>query len=316
VAGIRLMIKSMNADIEVSRTMPPPWEVGARKSRTPMMPVPGVSVDAMSVLRSMLRNGDSLIRPVLREVSGTVRDFRAKHADLVTSFQAPRCILNQKITASRRFAAQSYATSRIKTIARAYGATSNDVLLAMCGGALRSYLMELNALPDRPLVAGVPVSMRRDDGDSGNEFGLALTHLGTHLPDAADRLLAIKSCMDYTKQRMRGMTAAQLITYGALTMLPGVVNMATGIDSKTTLVNVVISHVPGPRQTVYWQGCKLTGLYPVSILIDGIALNITLTSRHDFVDFGLIACRKTLPHMQRLLDYLEQSLKELEQAAA
>ena len=85
-----------------------------------------------------------------------------------------------------------------------------------------------------------------------------------------------------------------------------------GRSKDSALGNVVISHVPGPRRPMYWQGAKLSGLYPISLNIDGGALSITLVSRHDFIDSGLIACRKSVPHMQRLLDYLEDGLTELE----
>ncbi len=93
---------------------------------------------------------------------------------------------------------------------------------------------------------------------------------------------------------------------------PGVFNFLTGFSRSRAIVNVVISNVPGPRTETYWQGCRLDGVYPVSLLVNSIALNITLVSRHDFIDFGLIGCRKTLPHLQRLLDYLGEALDELE----
>lgn len=310
VAGIRLMIKSMSKDREESTRMPPPWEVRTKKSRSPTLPVPTPSVEGLSALRSLARGGMVSLAPVLRELKHTYADFRARNPDLVTSFQAPRSILNSPITASRRFAAQSYATPRIRKVAAGYQATVNDVILAMCGAALRKYLMELNALPDRPLVAGVPVSLRRDDSDSGNEVAFTLCHLGTHIADAGERLEAIKRVMDYNKARMKELTPAQVITYGSAMLIPGAINLLA--PSQTTAINVVISHVPGPRQPMYWQGCELSGLYPVSLIIDHIALNITLVSRQDFVDFGIIACRKTLPHVQRLLDYLEEGLSDLE----
>ncbi|HKY89792.1 MAG TPA: wax ester/triacylglycerol synthase family O-acyltransferase, partial [Nevskiaceae bacterium] len=294
VAGIRLMIKSMSPDAEASVDMPPPWEVRTKKSRSPVLPVPTVPVDGLSALRGLAREGAMALPPIFRELKSTYADFRARNPDLVTSFQAPRCILNAPITASRRFAAQSYATARIKKVAAGYGATQNDVILAMCGAALRHYLQDLNALPDRPLVAGVPVSLRRDDSDSGNEVAFTLTHLGTHIADPGERLAAIKGVMDYNKKRMRELSPAQLITYGSLFLLPGAFTLIKPLSRASTALNVVISHVPGPRQPMYWQGCQLSGLYPVSLIIDGVALNITLVSRQDYVDFGLIACRKTL----------------------
>ena len=98
-------------------------------------------------------------------------------------------------------------------------------------------------------------------------------------------------------------------------MAPTGLNLLTGLAPKWRAFNVVISNVPGPKEPLYWNGAKLKGMYPVSIVLDRIALNITLTSYQDQLEFGLIACRRTLPSMQRLLDYLEQSIRELEIAA-
>lgn len=314
VAGIRLLMKSMAPDPEASLTMPAPWEVRTRRTRERRLPVPGPSLRGLEALRSMARQGVDGVTPVLQQLRRVRRDRRDQREDCVGSLQAPRCILNQPITGSRRFAAQSYETPRIKAIARHFDATANDVILAMCGGALRRYLSEMNELPDAPLIAAVPVSTRRDDGDSGNEVAFALTHLGTHLADPEARLLSVKACMDYNKSVLRTLNPAQLMAYEGLMFAPGLVNLLTGISRDRTIVNVVISHVPGPRTDTYWQGCRLDGIYPVSLIVNQIALNITLVSRHDYVDFGLLGCRQTLPHLQRLLDGLGESLDELEAA--
>lgn len=312
VAGIRLLMKSMAPDLETSLSMPAPWEVRTRRTRERRLPVPAPSLRGLGALRAMAREGVAGVAPVVQQMISARRDLRSGNLACVSGLQAPRCLLNERITGSRRFAAQSYATERIKGIAQAFDATSNDVILALCGGALRRYLLELNALPAAPLVAAVPVSTRRDEGDSGNEIAFALTHLGTHLKDPAERLVAVKACMDYNKTTLRRLNPSQLLAYEGLMFAPGVINLLTGLSREKTLVNVVISHVPGPRQDVYWQGCRLDGLYPVSVVVDRIALNITLVSRHDYIDFGLLGCRKTLPHLQRLLDHLEDSLQELE----
>lgn len=312
VAGIRLLMKSMAPDAESSLTMPAPWEVRTRRTRERRLPVPAPSLRGLEALRAMARQGVDGVAPVLQQINRVRRDRRDHREDCVGSLQAPRCILNQPITGSRRFAAQSYETPRIKAIARHFDATANDVILAMCGGALRRYLGEMNELPDQPLVAAVPVSTRRDNGDSGNEVAFALTHLGTHLASPEARLLAVKACMDYNKAVLRTLNPAQLLAYEGLMFAPGLFNLVTGFNRDKTIVNLVISHVPGPRADSYWQGCKLDGVYPVSIVVNSIALNITLVSRHDFVDFGLLGCRKTLPHLQRLLDHLGASLDELE----
>lgn len=309
VAGIRLMLKSMSPDVLASARMPPPWALQASGVRTTST-VPAVA--GFRALAGLALQGRHSVPAVFGQVRQTVRDFRARHPDLVTSFQAPRCIFNQRISGSRRFAARSYSTARIKAVAVTLGGTTNDVVLALCSSALRRYLSDQNALPDEPLIAAVPVSIRRDDSDAGNEVAIALVNLATHLADPVRRFAAIKGSMDYNKERFRQMTPAQLFAYTAAMLVPGLLTLLPGI--KHTVANVVISHVPGPREPMYWQGCRLEGVYPASLLLDGFALNITLISRHDQVDFGLLACRRSVPQMQRLLVHIEDALAELESA--
>lgn len=315
VAGIRLLMKSMTADAASSLELPPPWEVRTRRSRERALPLPAPAFRSYGALRALLREGAAGIPPILQRLRATRADRRAGNPDCVSGLQAPACVFNGRITGSRRFAAQSYSRTRIKRIAARFDATSNDVILALCGSALRRYLLDQQALPDEPLVAAVPVSTRRDDGTSGNEIAFALTHLGTHIADPVARMHAVKACMDYNKRALRSLEPAQLLAYEGLLFAPGVINLLTGLRRDRAIVNVVISHVPGPANDLYWQGCRLDGLYPVSVLIDRIALNITLVSRNDSVDFGLLACRKTVPHMQRLLGYLDEAIDELDPPA-
>ncbi|MGQ0622383.1 MAG: WS/DGAT/MGAT family O-acyltransferase [Panacagrimonas sp.] len=309
VSGIRLLIKSMSEDPRTSASMLPTWEVGSGARPEPVL------AQALSGLEQLRASAGS-IPTVLRELGKTLKHARAHHPDLVTSLRAPRCILNQKITASRRFAAQSYSMPRIKAVARAFESTTNDVVMAMCAGALRSYLSGLDALPDKPLVAGVPVSLHRDreHAEPGNAVTFMLATLATDEPDPIERFRRIKASMDYNKQRFAAMNQSELLAYAVGMLLPGTARMIGSWERVP--MNVVISHVPGPRTQMYWQGCQLDGIYPVSIVMDGLALNITLVSRGDRVDFGLIACRRTLPSVQRLLDHLEEALVELEEAVS
>lgn len=307
VSGIRLLMKSMSDNAGISMQMPPTWEIGSGERPQPVLTKALTGIEKLKASTASIPN-------VLRELRHTYQDARAKHPDLVTSLRAPRCILNQKITASRRFAAQSYSTARMRAVAKRFDATLNDVVMAMCAGALRTYLSDLNALPDKALVAGVPVSLHRDreHAEPGNAVTFMLATLATDIADPVERFCTIKAAMDYNKSRFNGMSQAELLVYALGMFTPGLINMRGNWERMP--INVVISHVPGPRTPMYWQGCQLEGLYPVSLIMDGIALNITLVSRADFVDFGLIACRRTLPSVQRLLDHLEESLVELEQA--
>lgn len=307
VSGQRLLMKSMAADASTSAQMPPPWEIGSGDRPDPVLQKAIRGID-------QLRSLSASIPHVIRELRQTYRDARAHHPDLVTSMRAPRCVLNQRITASRRFAAQSYSTVRMRAVGKALDGTLNDVAMAMCAGGLRRYLADLNALPDKPLVAGVPVSLHRDreHAQPGNAVTFMLATLATDIADPIERFGAIKASMDYNKSRFQTMSQNELLVYALGMLTPGFLNMRGNWERMP--INVVISHVPGPREPMHWQGARLEGLYPVSLVMDGIALNITLVSRHDFVDFGLIACRRTLPSVQRLLDHLEESLEELEEA--
>jgi diacylglycerol O-acyltransferase len=314
VSGMKLLLESMGTSAAASRKLPPPWEVETRKSRGQPLPVPTPAADSVPALRKLAREGFKSVAPVLRELRSTYGDARKEKADLAMFGDAPPTLFNQKVSASRRVAAQSYSTPRIRAVADTLDATLNDVVLAMCAGALRRYLVDRGELPKKALTAAVPVSIRRPDSDAGNEVAFTMTTLATNLRDPAKRLHAIKRGMDYNKDRLRKLSPGQVMAYTAAIMIPGQLNSLLGRSKDSELGNVVISHVPGPRKTMYWQGAKLAGLYPISLNIDGGALNITLVSRHDFVDFGLIACRKAVPSVQRLLEYLEEELVALEAA--
>jgi len=314
VGGIRMLMKSMSSDPAESARMPPPWEIGSSGSKKQTMPVPLRAVEGLNALRLMAGEGMRAAVPVIERVRETLRDVRGGDPDTALAGGAPRSLLNSKLSATRRFAAQQYSTARMRGVASAAGTTLNDVVLGMCGGALRRYLRSLGQLPDKPLIAGVPISIRRDNTAFGNEVAFTIAHLGTHLDDAGERLLAIKRCMDKNKERLQALSPAQVMAYAAVMLMPGTLGMLLDRSGNSTLGSVVISHVPGPREDLYWQGARLTGLYPASLLYDSLALNITVISRHDYVDFGLIACRKAVPQMQRLLDYLEDELAALESA--
>lgn len=312
VTAIRLLTQSMTADAQASRGLPAPWAVYPPQRRRRSLPLPAPAPRGLAGVGALARDGIAGVRPVLERVAQTLRDQRAGHPDCVGSLQAPPSLFNQPISGSRRFAAQSYSAARVRAIARRYGTTSNDVVLALCGAALRRYLLELGKLPERPLIAAVPVSTSRQARDSGNEIAFALSHLGTHIADPGERLRAIKACMDYNKRVLRALAPAQLLAYEGLIYAPGVLNLLTGASRRRGLVNVAISYVPGPRQRLYWQGCELEALYPVGLILDGVALNITLVARNDALDFGLLGCRRTLPDLQRLLEFLEDGIAELE----
>jgi WS/DGAT/MGAT family acyltransferase len=174
--------------------------------------------------------------------------------------------------------------------------------------------MNQDALPEKPLVAMVPVSLRTDDSTGGNQVGVILASLGTHLRDPAERLDYIHDDVKASKARYANMTPEEILNYTAMMLAPTSFHLLTGLASKWQSFNVIISNVPGPKEKMYWNGAELIGSYPVSIAMDRLALNMTLNSYGDHIEFGLIGCRRTLPSLQRMLDYLEDGITELEAA--
>lgn len=233
-------------------------------------------------------------------------------------FGAPRTMLNVKIGGARRCAAQSWSVDRIKAVKWAAGVTLNDVVLAMCAGALRYYLLEQNALPDTPLLAMVPVSLRKEDeaDAGGNLVGAILCNLATDTDDHAQRLQTVSESMRNNKKVFSQLPRVQALALSALNMSSLALAAVPGwVNSTSPPFNIVISNVPGPHEQMYYGGARLDGNYPLSIVLDGQALNITLVSNADNLEFGLVGCRRSVPHLQRLLAHLESSLKDLERAA-
>lgn len=231
-------------------------------------------------------------------------------------FKAPPTILNGHITGARRIAADTWSLPRVRAVAKATGATLNDIVLAMSSGALRRYLLELDALPEESLTSMVPVSLRRDDSAGGNAVGAVVTSLATNCADPLERLARIRDSMAIAKASLADRPPLQILALSALTMFPGpMMTLLGGPDGMRPAFNTTISNVPGPRSPLYFNGAHLQGVYPASIPFHSQALNITCTTYVDNLEFGFTGCRRNVPHLQRLLIHLEASLVELEEAA-
>jgi diacylglycerol O-acyltransferase len=230
----------------------------------------------------------------------------------------PRTSLNRHVSGARRYVAQSWDMGRIKRIGRAVGGTVNDVVLAMCSGALRRYLIEHGELPKDSLKAMVPVSLReKGDVTSANVVNFITADLGTHHADPEDRMETILASMREGKDLIRGMSKREANIYTQLTQVPLMLSTVLGLaDHLPPALSTTISNVPGPRKQLYWNGARLNGIYPVSAVFHGLALNITLVGYNNRLDFGITACRRAMPQVQRLIDYMEESVVELEEMLA
>jgi diacylglycerol O-acyltransferase len=230
--------------------------------------------------------------------------------------QVPRTSINGSIDGARRFVAQSWPFARIRAVGRAFDGTFNDAVLAMCAGALRTYMQNHAELPEQSLKAMVPVSLRqKGDIDSGNAVASINADLATNIKDPAKRFVTIQDSVKAGKAFYNDMSPAEVQLISMVMQAPAIIMGPLGLASRLPSVNTTISNVPGIQQPMYWNGARMDGSYPASIITDGMALNITLVTYDKNVDFGITACRRSIPQAQRLIDYMEDALVELEEAA-
>jgi WS/DGAT/MGAT family acyltransferase len=268
--------------------------------------------NVVEALKSSFDSGAQLYGAARR----ITRAWTGEDSLLLPFLKVPTSSINTSIGGARRFVAQSWPFARIRTMAKAYDGTFNDAVLAICGGALRKYLQNHSELPADSLKAMVPVSVRAEgDVDSSNAVASINADLGTNIADPAARFAAIKASTEAGKALFADMSPAEAQFFSMLLQTPGLLLMPLGLISRLPPFNTVISNVPGIRETMYWNGARLDGSYPMSIVMDGVAMNITLSTYDKNVDFGIIACRRSMPQVQRIIDYMEDALAELEEAA-
>jgi diacylglycerol O-acyltransferase / wax synthase len=236
---------------------------------------------------------------------------------------APRTSFNRPITAHRRFAYGTVPLREVKRVKRAFGVTVNDVVMAGCAGGLRRWLEARGELPDGPLVAMVPVSIRTADqgGTFGNRVSAMMAALPTHLADPVDRLRAVHEAMRGAKEQHAALDA-QVLQDLAQFAAPALATRAVRVAAQMRLAdvlnppyNLVVSNVPGPREPLYLAGARVRAYLPVSVVADGLGLNITVQSYLDNLDIGMVACRELVPDLWDMLSMVTASFDELAEAA-
>lgn len=237
---------------------------------------------------------------------------------LATPYSGPLSLLNGRITERRLFATQTIAMPRIKALVQQAGGSANDVVLALCAGAMRRLLHEADALPRQSLNAAVPYSMRsRHDDSVGTALAFFLARLSTEIADPRKRLAAIQASTARAKEHLAGLPREALTQYTLALMVPFVAEQLAGAGGRFRPVfNVVVSNVPGPKQPLYLEGARLEALYPLSVLFHGQGLNITCLRYLDTLHFGFTGCPDTVPRLGMLPAYCRTALTELESAFA
>ncbi|TDC81251.1 wax ester/triacylglycerol synthase family O-acyltransferase [Actinomadura sp. 7K507] len=232
---------------------------------------------------------------------------------------APPTPFNEPIGRRRAVSFGELPLDEIKQVRRGLGGSVNDVVMALCATALRKWLDKRGDLPDRPLVAAVPVSLRRGGtaADPGNQVSVMTTPLATHVPEPADRYTAVRRDMDVAKRRFVGSSGSWVQELSGILPAPiagAATRLALQAAPAVSLrpINLIISNVPGPQFPLYLCGAKVLGYYPISVVTDvSGGLNITVFSYDGKVDVGIVACRDLVPDPSEIIDHLVDALDEL-----
>jgi diacylglycerol O-acyltransferase len=281
--------------------------------------------NAMYQIESAVRFAGN-IPTMLRSVSDVVGKISdPKSRENLASMMSPPTMLNKSISSERSFAGTSIPLSRAKAVAKQSGGKLNDVVLALASGVVRRYLVQHGALPAKSMTAAVPISLREEGNtDSNNQVFGMICSIATNVEDPKTRLETIIAQSTMAKEMSHPLRAL-MPQVSNISMLgtPILVQILALLYSRSNLsdvlpptANITVSNVPGPRQTLYAAGAELLHIFPVSISTHGIALNITVQSYRDQLDFGFIVGANIIPHVEALCDMLPEEFAALEAAYA
>lgn len=322
IAGVKLLQHAMSTDREKSLTQTPFWATGPeRKPRAPKKPgkAPPTLNEALQMAVQGLQGTVKSVPQLVGAFGQMVKRIGSSNSEgggLMVPFDTPHSILNGRVREKRRFATQQFDLARMKELATHAECTLNDIVLALCGGALHRFLLELDALPEKPLTAGIPVSVRsKDDETGGNAISFIVATLGTDIVSPADRLKAIKASVKHAKAHVQSLPRDAMTQYTMLLMAPTMLTLLTGIGGRVRpMFNLTISNVPGPDKPLYFRGAELLAIYPASIITHGQALNITCQSYAGKMNFGFTGCHTSVPSLQKLAVYATEAFEDLEAA--
>ncbi len=324
VSGVRTLMRAFSESAKASKDLPPFWAAGksdtwdgTKKKPRRERAIPTVAQATEAAMEALSVQAKSLPQLVLA-FGRIVQRIGDPNAGLAVPFDAPRSVLNGRVREKRRFATQQFPLDRMKRVADEVGGTLNDVVLAVCGGALRRFLNDRSELPEKPLTAGIPLSVRPSGNqDTGNAISFIVCTLGTDIDDPVERMAAIRESVKAAKDHVQSLPRQAMMQYTMLLMAPTVITLITGIGGRTPpMFNCTISNVPGPEKPKYFRGAELLAMYPASIIQHGQALNITCGSYNGQMNFGFTACHSSVPSVQRLAVYLADEFALLEQGLA
>jgi WS/DGAT/MGAT family acyltransferase len=299
-------------------------------------------LDMAEMLRGAIAGQVLQVGQILRELPSTAGSLArtastiARNAKLLGGGQgrvsnlalAPRTVLNGSVTTERAFASLSLPLADMKALARKHGCSLNDVVLFLCAGGLRKYFAAHRlAIPRKPMIAAVPISLRpAGDASSDNQASLSFISLGTHLADPQKRLAHIRAASASMKATMGSLKSVLPTDFPSIGV-PWLIEAARSVYGKAKVAekippvaSLVISNVPGPQVPLYLAGGRLLTNYPTSIVVHGLALNVTAQSFDQHMDFGMMADAQAMPDVARFAEAVQAAYDELQwlpaQAAA
>lgn len=313
-----------NAILDVT---PEPRAIEAQPSKR----IKTFRLEMAEMLRGVLGNQAQKVAEIVRKLPSTVGTLKDAAGAAVSASSlltgkdtpsnltlAPRTPLNLSITEGRAFASLTLPLPELKEIGRAHEATINDMVLMVCSTALRRYFGARRTLPRKSLIAAVPISLReKGDTTSDNQASMSFISLGTNIADPKKRLAHVKAATAAMKSTMGSLKSILPTDFPSLG-LPWLIEAATALYGKAKVAdkipqvaNVVISNVPGPPMPLYMAGAKMLTNYPTSIIVHGLALNITVQSYNTSLDFGLMADAAAMPDVRELAQAMTVAFDDL-----
>jgi WS/DGAT/MGAT family acyltransferase len=287
--------------------------------------VPGESEMLGRAFVAIAQRPAKIVRAVTNFAPGVVRAVRRARdeaLDVALPLTAPRLAMNRTITAHRTINFATVSLADVKAVKNALGVTVNDVLLAIVTGAMRGYLDRRGELPDRPLVASIPASVR-DEGEHelGNKISSMFASLPVEIADPIECVHAVARSMVGAKHMHEEVGGSTLQDWAEVAA-PALFSRAMRFYSRMRVgerlrpvINLIVSNVPGPPWPLYFAGARLVSLHPLGPIFDDCGLNVTVISYLDHVDFGFLACRELVPDLERLALIVPDALAELRKAA-
>ncbi|NRB02071.1 MAG: wax ester/triacylglycerol synthase family O-acyltransferase [Rhodobacteraceae bacterium] len=315
-AGVEITKALYDLTPEPREVRPPEPKVEERKPTTPERAILNLHDLATNAMRQQLAAIEAVPK-VMGQMTNLLTPLLNGALGL-PQLVAPKTAFNVSIDKKRSYAARTVSALEMKAISKATGTKLNDVVMAVCGGALRTYFQEKRALPDAALVAFVPISTREagDSAQNNQVFGMTCS-LATNYGDPLKRLKIVARDSGTSKAfagSVKDAAPTDFTMLGAPWFLPGLVQMyqtSRLADTLPNVANVTISNVPGPPVPLFCAGAQVTDLYPVSIPANGVAVNITLQTYMGKLHFGITADHKALPDADYLCDLLVSSFEEL-----